>query len=183
MWITPRFDGDSDTEVARIQHDVYPHALSLIVSKCILYAEFARSLLDDADHPEWGTIDSYDHRTLQGAHDLLAAAWRFRNDFRQTELPFVDQNFLDKVQQLWLGWLRHEISEWLRRPDLVRLVLLILTNQNKSPGYIAEAQLALKIMYDFSDVPWDQKLRKAHKAALEEHREKIEKAIWPNKPL
>ena len=55
---------------------------------------------------EWGTVESFDHRTLQGAHDLLAAVWRFRNDFRQSELPFVNKNSLDEVQELWLDWLR-----------------------------------------------------------------------------
>ena len=183
MWISPRFDRDVDMEVARIQHGVYPHALSIIVSKCKLYAEFARSLLDDADHPEWDTIESFDHRTLQNAHDLLAAAWRFRNDFRQLALSFVDQNFPDKVQQLWLDWLRHEMAEWLRRPELVRLVLLILTNQNKPPGYVAEAELSLKIMCDFSYVPWDPELRKAYEANLAEYRKKSMVATWPDRKI
>ena len=74
MWVVPRFDGDVDMEVANKQHDVYGQALWIIVRQCNLYAEFARRVLDDADHSEWGTVESFDHRTLQGAHDLLAAA-------------------------------------------------------------------------------------------------------------
>ena len=173
MWVVPRFDGDVDMEVANKQHDVYGQALGIIVRQCNLYAEFARRFLDDADHSEWDTVESFDHRTLQGAHDLLAAVWRFRNNFRQSELPFVDKNFLDEVQQLWLDWLRHEISNWLHRPKRVRWVQLILTNQNKPLGYIAEAQLALNIINGFSDVPWNQELREAHEAALAEYRKEL----------
>ena len=173
MWIVPLFDGD-DMEVAGKQHDVYSEALWIIAGQCNLYAEFARRVLDDADHPEWGTVESCDHRTIQNSHDLLAAVWRFRNDFQQAVLPFVDKKSLDEVQTLWLDWLRNEIARWIDHPERVRWVQLILTNQNKPPGYVAEAQLALDIINWFSDVPWDQKLREAHEAALAEHRKELE---------
>ena len=55
----------------------------------------------------------------------------------------------------------------------VRLVQLILTNQNELPGYIAEAQLSLDIINWFAEVPWKQTLREASEAGLSEHREKL----------
>ena len=174
MYIIPLFEGDVDMKVASKQHDVYPQALGIIVSKCNLYTEFARSLLNDADHPEWGTVEYFDHRTLQHAHDLLAAAWRFRNDFQQGVLPFVDKKSIDEVPTLWLDWLRHEIAGWIDYPHRVRLVQLILTNQNELPGYMAEAQLSLDIIDWFTDVPWDQKWHEAYEATLAERRKKME---------
>ena len=129
---------------------------------------------DDADHPEWGTVERFDHRTLQHAHDLLAAVWRFRHDLRQPGLAFVDKHSLNEVQTLWLDWLRHEITGWVDYPDRVRLVQLILTNQNKQPGCIAESQLSLNIINGFTDVPWDQEWREASEAGLAKHREKME---------
>ena len=130
---------------------MYGQALWIIVSKCHQYTEFARSLLNDADHSEWGTVEHFDHRVLQHGHDLLAAVWRFRNDFQQPLLPFVDKKSLDELQTLWLGWqLRHEIAGWIDYPHRVRLVQLILTNQNELPGYIAEAQLSLDIINWFT---------------------------------
>ena len=173
MWVGPCFDGDVDMEVAKKQNDVYGQALWIIVRQCNLYAEFARRVLDDADHSEWGTVESFDHRTLQGAHDLLAAVWRFRNDFQQPLLPFVDKKSLDELQTLWLGWLRHEIAGWIDYPHRVRLVQLILTNQNELPGYIAEAQLSLDIINWFTEVPWKQTLREASEASLSEHRKEL----------
>ena len=171
--VGPFFEGDVDMEVASKQHEVYGQALGIIVSKCNRYTEFARSLLNDADHPEWGTVEHFDHRTLQHAHDLLAAVWRFRNDFQQPMLPFVDKKSLDEVQTLWLDWLRHEITGWIDYPHRVRLVQLILTNQNELPGYIAEAQLSIDIINWFTDVRWDQERREASEATLAECREKL----------
>ena len=173
MIIARLFTGDADMEVASKQHDVYGQALWIIVSKCHRYTEFARSLLNDADHSEWGTVERFDHRVLQHGHDLLAAVWRFRNDFQQPVLPFVDKKSLDELQTLWLGWLRHEIAGWIDYPHRVRLVQLILTNQNELPGYIAEAQLSLDIINWFTEVPWNQTLREAYEASLSEHRENL----------
>ena len=173
MIVAPFFTGDVDMEVASKQHDVYGQALWIIVSKCHQYTEFARSLLNDADHSERGTVEHFDHRVLQHGHDLLAAVWRFRNDFQQPVLPFVDKKSLDEPQTLWLGWLRHEIAGWIDYPHRVRLVQLILTNQNELPGYIAEAQLSLDIINWFTEVPWKQTLREASEASLSEHREKL----------
>ena len=177
MIVIPIVKGDGDMEVAGKQHDVYHQALGIIVSKCNRYTEFARSLLDDADHSEWGTVDGFDHRTLQHAHDLLAAVWRLRNDFREAALPFVEKNSLDEVQTLWLDWLRHEIAGWIDYPHRVCFVQLILTNQNELPGHIAEAQLSLDIINWFTDVPWDQEWREAYEATIAECRENLRRAV------
>ena len=174
MWIVPIFDGD-DMKVAGQQHDVYSEALWIIVRQCNLHAEFARRVLDDADHPEWGTVESFDHRTLQHAHDLLAAVWRFRNDFQQAVLPFVDKKSLDEVQTLWLDWLRNEIAKWIYYPHLVRSVQLILTNQNELAGDMAESQLCCDIIEKFPDVQWDSKLRETYEESLARDRQRTER--------
>ena len=140
MWVFTCFDGDYDEEVAWKQHDVYRDALGIIVQTCNLFALRARALLDDTDHPDWGTVGTFDHRTLQRAHDLLAAVWRFRYDARQFELsvdprhpcwvrPLVDReapvkshDLLAEVPARWLGWLREEVDGWLHSPHLVRSV-------------------------------------------------------------
>ena len=171
MWVTPLFDDDADMDVASKQHDVYSDALWIIVSQCNRYTEFARRLLDDAHHSEWVTVDRFDHRTLQHAHDLLAAVWRFRNNLRQPGLPFASKDSLDKVQTLWLEWLRREVAGWIDYPDRVQLVQVILANQNRPLGYMAESQLSLNIMDAFPDVPWDPERRGAVEANLTRYRE------------
>ncbi len=107
------FKCDDDTETARKQHDVYGEALGAIIRTNNRLALFAKSLLDDKSHPNWGTIETCDHRTLKGAHDLLAAASRSRHDFRQSELPLerVPERLVPHMpENLWLWWLRDEIE-------------------------------------------------------------------------
>ena len=117
------FDGDDDAEIAWKQHDVYGESLGAIIQVSNRLTLFAKSLLEDRCHANWGTIETCDHRTLQGAHDILAAAWRFQNDFRQSDLllerrpePLVAHS----PENLWLWWLRDEIEKWVWQPALVR---------------------------------------------------------------
>ena len=166
MIVAPLFEGDDNDEVALKQRDVYGHALAVIVSTCNQHVRFARAVLNDADHPDWGTVEDFDHRTIQNAHDLLAAAWRFRRDFRPSSLPFEPENPRKEVQTLWLDWLRREIADWTTKPRLVRSVQLILIYQNKPVGYVAEGQLCLDILDWFSEVPWKPSLREAHEADI-----------------
>ncbi len=92
MIVGPLFDGDGyvDGHVMWRQHDVYHRALGIITNTCQEYARLAHSLISDPSIG-WEFINSYDHRTLQKSHDIMAAVWRFRheNETRQMELPVV----------------------------------------------------------------------------------------------
>lgn len=160
------FNGDDDMELAGRQHGVYDQALRILVLTCNRYAAFARALLDDAGHPDWGRIESFDHRVLQGCHDLLAAAWRFRNDSRQGRMYFNDAGHPIPAEPVWLDWLRIEVSDWIDRPHMVRAVQIVLTSQNQPVGYLAELELCLGVMDQFNDVPWPANERRAREADL-----------------
>jgi hypothetical protein len=163
------FEGDNDEELAWKQHDVYHQGLRTIFETCNRLTRFARNLLGDSSTSLWGTIERFDHRTLQDAHDLLAAAWRYRVDSRQGKFPF-DPKFLStdqSVEEHWLNWLRTEVQSWWENYFLVQQVQIILSNQNTEEGYVAEARLALELLRRFSDLPWDPKLQKAHENDLE----------------
>jgi len=162
MIVGSYFDGDEDMELAWKQHDAYHQALGLIIRTCNRFARIARAILDDQVHEKWGTIETCDHRTLQGAHDLLAAAWRMQNDFRQGVLPFEKSRSLLVAENEWLDWLAAEVSTWFDRPHFVRNVQLILCNQNQPKGYAAESQLCVDIIDHFRDVPWQTHWREAY---------------------
>ena len=168
MIVRGYFKDDEDIGCQWEQHAVYDEALSIIVSSCNRHTNFARSLLEDSRHKTWGTINCYDHRTLQDAHDLLAAAWRYQDggSYRQGKLPFEGEDPFDEVQVLWLNWLRHEVDGWTARPHLVRSVQIILSNQNKPLGYMTESKLCLDILDRFSNMPWDRRLCEAHEQDL-----------------
>ena len=168
MIIASRFVGDDDISLKNAQHDVYGSALHIMIDQCNQFAEFAKTLLDDTGHGDWGGIprQGCDHRTLQTAHDLLAAAWRYQTDARQPRLPFPPtlpcawpSNDVP-IATLWLGWLRNELSGWIDHPHLVRSIHVILNNQNNSVGYAAETRLCRDIMDRFGRIPWTWELRK-----------------------
>ena len=161
------FDGDDDEQAAWKQHDVYGEALRIIVGTCNRLTWFARGVLHDSQHEDWGKEVSLDHRTLQGAHDLLAGAWRFKNDLRQRTLAFEPQISLDDVPRLWIQWLQDETECWVAAPWIVRWVQIILRNQNQPLGYKAEAELCVEILNRFSDIPWRADLRAGYEANLE----------------
>ena len=54
----------------------------------------------------------------------------------------------------WLTWLQEEVLSWKYSPHLIRLVMKILTNQNKPVGYQAEDALRCGLIDHYSGVPW-----------------------------
>ena len=154
MMICPVFDDDEDTNLMNMQHDVYGHALNILIANCNHLVRFAIVVLDDKEHDVWRQIRRYDHRTLQAPHDLLAAAWRFNNDSQQGILPYSSTANDASAESLWLDWLWKETTTSIDHPQLVRSVQLILTNQNTPIGYAAETNLCLGIIDRFGSVPW-----------------------------
>lgn len=160
-------DGDRDLHVQWLQHDVYSEALGIISSTCQEYMRSAHALLDDWEG--WEFIERFDHRTLQHAHDLLAAVWRFRYEMklRQFDSP-SERPTGDKPDFVghWLSWLREEVESWIHDPGRIRLVVTILRNQNQPVGYKAETALHWDIMTVCSDVHWKRSVVHATKSAL-----------------
>lgn len=172
MIISIEFEGDSK-QVADAQHDVYYEALNIIVKNCNRFALFATRLVQTEKCNDWVIISQFDHRTLQFQHDLLATAWRYRSNAAQKILDLTGNE--SSISKEWLGWLTNEVQSWIDRPEFVRLVQIILTNQNSTLGYEAETRLNLEIMDYFYDVPWDGEIRDAFKNELA-------KKLTPRKP-
>ena len=136
MIVSTYFDGDGDLDlhVQWLQHDVYSEALGIISRTCQGHIRNAHALLDYWEG--WELVERFDHRTLQLAHDLLAAVWRFRYEmkFRQYELPFEVQKPLFEQPRgdepdfvgRWLTWLQEQVDSWIHDSERVRLVVTIL---------------------------------------------------------
>ncbi|WP_375381611.1 hypothetical protein [uncultured Sphingomonas sp.] len=92
---------------------------------------------------------SVDHRTLQVAHDLLAAVWRFRADPQQMD-AFAAVASIDD----WLPWLGREVAGWRQHPILVHQMRLVVEHGNALTGQAAEAALAWHLLDSYDDVPW-----------------------------
>ena len=156
MIIGSCFCNDVDYRTKRAQHDVYYNSLSIIVDGCIRHVQAAAALLEVGWPPEWLSDPTYDHRTLQAAHDILAAAWRFIADTAQPRLPapIGHPDLARPLMEQWHDWLRTEVAAWVGRPHLVRLLMTILAHQNIRRGYDAEKALTQMLRERFSSVPW-----------------------------
>lgn len=173
------FRGDNDQKTMLKQYDSYSDALGIIVQSCNRIAVNAKLLLSSNDCKNWGTIWRFDHRTLQSAHDCLAAAFRFKNDGRQLKLrlePNLYPSNLKTSKDFWFYWLSNEVENWVWEPSLVRCVQIILANQNQPVGYEAESRLTLEILDRFPEVPWDENLREAAEQNLDKTQEEISRA-------
>ena len=179
MIVTKYFVGDSDGQTQRSQASVYPDALRIIVRDCAGQENLARMGLNDDWSETLNPSNGFDHQTLQAAHDILAATWRFRHasSFRQRwhqsadippDLPIWDMIEPGRPAD-WLRDLEAETKSWRqggfglevsvsyqRNPRLADLVVRILENQKTPVGYRAQMQLAWELVNRFKDVPWDQ---------------------------
>ncbi len=162
------FNGDDDNQVKWLQHDVYGAALHIIVRTCWEHVKYANMVLYDDWGNRWDPVYEFDHRTLQVAHDLMAAAWRSRYAFaiRQHPLPIdgIRNNEIPDFVGHWLAWLRNEVESWNDgvcprdySASLIRFVSQILKNQNRPAGYRAEKKLAWELVNRYSDVPWERR--------------------------
>jgi len=151
------FESDWNTGLQWQQHNVYDEALQIIVGICRKHVALAIALLQVGWPKRCETDFRFDHRTLQNAHDILAAAWRHGVSPAQTALPLetsptTPQNRISD----WLEWLSVEIRSWRDEPRLIALVFTILSNQNQPIGYHAEDELAELLCLRFANVPWYQ---------------------------
>ncbi len=156
MIIAGKFNGDNWLELQRAQHQVYGEALNILRYENEKSYKAATFILMVDEDPIYDSIFSLrhpiDHRTMQDAHDHMAAVWRKKNRYLQPDL-FIEATVEDMAKD-WLEWLRKEVSMWSRDcPWLVRMVCLIIVQQNVKRGYEAEEalQLELERLYPLAD--------------------------------
>jgi hypothetical protein len=151
MLVTRKFDGDNDEALKWQQHDCYGEASGIIAGGCLRHYESALRVTGQYTTGIAKQLEalrqSFDHRTLQDAHDFLAAWWRWRHHRHEPYLAGMEP----ATVQGWLMWLRHEAGGWpAHAPDVVLQVAWVLLHQNTDKGYLAEdgLQSALRLHYN-----------------------------------
>ena len=150
MLIYNQFPGD-DMALAGQQHDVYGKALSLIIDGARRHYVNA-CLMTGNSAGRWPVDAAIDHRTLQGAHDVLAAAWRWRVSPPQRGLIRGDDPQCSMAD--WLDWLAGEVRDWRDEPGLILSMAAIVACQNQTLGYAGELRLCEALRRRHGDVPW-----------------------------
>jgi hypothetical protein len=144
MIVGKSFDGDDNIILSRLQHDVYSEMLGQIFKSARDRYLTAASLVGVEDELSqrlngmWG----FDHRTLQTAHDRIAAYFRFQSpDSAQLRLGEDDVQYRDRLTREWREFLGGEVGELAQHDEYVRAVCTAAAFGNTEPGYTAEEKL------------------------------------------
>ncbi len=100
---------------------------------------------------EW---DSFDHRVLQEAHDIIAAKYRYQyDDGGQIDfLVSIPQE--DIYRKGWISWFHQEAQLLIDNDEFCRAIINVVIFQNNELGYSAEAQLKEFLYYHYSIEEW-----------------------------
>ena len=73
------------------------------------------------------------------------------------------------MEDTWLAWLRQKIESWISVPKLIRLVQIILCNQNSEIGYAAEDTLSVALLDRFGEIEWNEATLEAYRMNYARH--------------
>lgn len=142
MWVGREFLGDDNEALKIIQHNAY--TTSPIASKCInIYVRSCEMTSQkNALYEQMRDLKTYDHRTLQEAHDQIAAYFRFLHGELHLPLISSEEEYKLKLEARWKGFYDVETSELAATPSINQTVIQILAHQNKEIGMYAETVLS-----------------------------------------
>lgn len=144
MMVGNEFPGDDNRPLKQIQFDLYGDMVSL------LFATQRQRYLDAANLMEIDTelslrlrqINSFDHRTLQHAHDLLAALFRFLHPHASQRLLGQSEESLQiELQRAYREFFEEQIALLSTNGDFTRAVCRATAFANQPIGVSAENTL------------------------------------------
>ena len=142
MIVASEFPGDDNETLKRVQHALYGQMLiCLFLSPCDGYLAACRLTGSDT---EIGTrvraMTGFDHRTLQSAHDQIAAWYRFSvDDGGQLRLGESALAFEARLSAEWRDFFRREIEALAESDEFTRDILAAAVFANSDRGLAAEA--------------------------------------------
>jgi hypothetical protein len=141
MIVASMFSGDNNSALMQVQSSVYGEMLGRLFMAARERYLAAASLLgvENALSERLRTMDNFDHRTLQVAHDHIAAFFRFsRDDGGQLQLDESDENYFRRLEETWREFLQSEIRQLTADDEFTRSVCKATAFGNNGPGYAAE---------------------------------------------
>lgn len=157
MIISTVYENDCNTQLKYVQHDEYWRSIGsifeaartellradAIIGSNLLIAEKARE------------IGKFDHRVLQDAHDIIAAAFRYNyDDGGQLKLGETQKDQRLRYLREWVLWLSEQLAELARHSQFVRSTVESVVLSNTEVGYIAENRLCDLLLTHFSAGDW-----------------------------
>lgn len=148
MHIGRRFEGDENMALQRVQADTYSGTYNHVGS---LYGICRNRFRDSARLMDLTSelieaVNSaflFDHRTLQEAHDIIAAYYRYAVDKGQPDLNFEGSDCGRVMLESWVAWFRSELEILVQFDSFTRNVCIaaVFPNPDKR-GESAEEALS-----------------------------------------
>ena len=144
MWVGTEFPGDTNETLKEVQFRLYGDVLGFV------FGLPRRRYLDACDLVQAETelairlrpMIRFDHRTLQDAHDLIAAWFRFsRDNGGQLRLGETDSEYQERLAKEWWAFSQEEIAALTSDDEFTRAVVSAAGFGNTDRGYAAEARL------------------------------------------
>lgn len=157
MIISQVYPGDENEILMQVQYDEYDRNIGRIFSSArdeLAHADAildAKLLITDTAL----AVKRFDHRVLQDAHDIIAAAFRYHNDDGGQLRLFEDaEKQLARYAHEWNEWLGRQLLLFLRYPVFVRSVVECVVFANNVMGYMAEDRLCAFLLSYYNAVDW-----------------------------
>jgi hypothetical protein len=157
MIINEAFEGDLNKLLKNIQHDEYGRSVGRIFEAARSELIHAAAVLDAklplVDNAR--AVKNFDHRVLQDAHDIIAAAYRYRHDDSgQLELLEIYDLQPNRYLRHWTSWLGEQLKDLVRYPQFVRPTVESVLFANTDGGYMAENRLCDTLLTHYSAGDW-----------------------------
>jgi len=157
MIIARAYPSDDNDLLKNMQHGLYSrHVCELfnaarramvwadaILGADLLVAEKARA------------VERFDHRVLQDAHDIMAAAFRHKcDDGGQHCLLEGECDVAERYRPMWIAWFTAELETLAKSPRFVRSVVQTVLLANTELGYAAERDVCDLLITHFGMNDW-----------------------------
>ncbi|MBN9658798.1 MAG: hypothetical protein J0H49_11515 [Acidobacteria bacterium] len=141
MMVNPEFPGDNNHVVMDIQHSMYNEiVVRLFTGPRDRYLAAATLLrVEDELSQALRDMNGFDHRTLQLAHDRMAAWFRFaHDDGGQLQLGESELDYSKRMEALWRDFACSEVTSLARDDEFTRAICTAAAFGNRSRGVAAE---------------------------------------------
>ena len=141
MMVGSEFPGDNNDTLMNVQHAVYSEmVVRLFTAPRDRYLVAAALLrLDTELVGRLRSMNGFDHRTLQLAHDRIAAFFRFsRDDGGQLQLGESEADYHRRLEEAWREFVQSEVGRLTTDDEFVRAICTAAAFGNKEPGVAAE---------------------------------------------
>jgi hypothetical protein len=144
MMVGAEFPGDSNEVLMDVQHALYGEMVVRLFTaprdRYLVAAALLRVENDFSDRLR--SMKGFDHRTLQGAHDVIATFFRFsRDDGGQLQLGETDSEYLERWKSAWREFFQLEVSSLVGDDEFVRAICNAAVYANEESGTAAERWL------------------------------------------